>query len=177
MKERRIYLITLISLLIALLMLCGSVVAYMFRQSDTIKNDLVPSVVACDVVETFDGTDKSSVKVRNTGNIDAYIRIRLVSYWIDEHDNIVPKESFLPELNFDSNWIKGSNDTYYYNTPVSPGLFTGELLKSPITLTEEDGCKQVIEVFAEAIQSKPDNAVKNSWNVGLDSDGKIISVN
>jgi hypothetical protein len=34
---------------------------------------------------------------------------------------------------------------------------------------------QVLEVFAEAIQSLPSSAVTGSWHVTLDANGKIIS--
>ena len=71
-------------------------------------------------------------------------------------------------------WIKGTNNTYYYTKPVSPAAQTGSLLSSPIILEEdENGYMQVIEVFAEAIQSKPYNAVINSWKVSMDANGNI----
>ena len=73
-------------------------------------------------------------------------------------------------------WILGKNNTYYYKTSVSPKDFTEELLApgAVIQLAEEDGYRQVIEVFAEAIQSKPSSYVENSWNVIVDKDGNIV---
>lgn len=174
MKIRRINLGLLIVVLIAVLVLCGTVLAYMFRQTEYKDNEFVPANVSCEVVEEFDGTQKTSIQVQNTGNIDAYLRVRLVSYWVDADGNIVAKPSSMPQISMAAGWISGGNDTYYYKTPVGPTKQTDSLLLSPITLEkDENGYVQVIEVFAEAIQSKPDNAATDSWGVNIDSNGYI----
>jgi hypothetical protein len=148
----------------------------MFRQSEYKDNEFVPANVSCKVVEEFDGIQKNSIQVQNTGNIDAYIRIRLVSYWVDADEKIVAKPSSMSEINIAAGWIKGANNTYYYTKPVSPSAHTGFLLLSPITLEkDENGYMQVIEVFAEAIQSKPYNAVTDSWKVSIDANGNITA--
>ena len=38
---------------------------------------------------------------------------------------------------------------------------------------DADGGRQVIEVMAEAIQSKPVEAVKQAWNVDISKSGEI----
>lgn len=176
MKNRRIPLVILIVSLVLITVLCGTVLAYMFRQTDYKNNGFTPAQVSCLVMESFDGEQKTDIKIKNTGNIDAYLRVRFVSYWVDGAGKIVAKPS--PNLSFPiaEGWIAGSNNTYYYKSSVSSGNETSSLLVNPIVLVEEDGCKQVIEVFAEAIQSKPRDAVTNSWGVTVDSSGKITSV-
>ncbi|MBQ8663402.1 MAG: hypothetical protein IJ471_06055 [Eubacterium sp.] len=184
-KEKFRGLLILVLILIAVTA-CGSVYAYMFKQTEEKKNQFTPAQVSCEVVEQTDTplTQKNSIKVKNTSNIDAYLRVRLVSYWVndlgDGNYEIVAKESELPEITPMNGWIKGSNDTYYYTIPVapesqSPNNLTTELLNASIVLTEEDGYKQVIEVFAEAIQSEPQSAVTNSWGVTLGADGMITA--
>lgn len=174
MNKHRILLVLLVASLSVLLILCGTALAYMFRQTEYKDNEFVPANVSCKVVEAFDGVEKTSIQVQNTGNIDAYLRVRLVSYWVDADGNIVAKPSSMPEINMATGWIKGTNNTYYYTKPVSPAAQTGSLLSSPIILEEdENGYMQVIEVFAEAIQSKPYNAVINSWKVSMDANGNI----
>lgn len=179
MKKHRIFLVVLIASLAIFLILCGTVLAYMFRQTEYEDNQFTPANVSCEVVEEFDGTQKTSIHVQNTGNIDAYLRVRLVSYWVDSNGNIVAKPSSMPEITLADGWIKGSNNTYYYQSSVSsvaPNNFTGELLSAPIILQkDENGYLQVVEVFAEAIQSKPANAITNSWNVSLDTNGNITA--
>lgn len=140
-------------------------------------------MVDCEVQEKIDSplTKKESIIVEDTGNIDAYLRVRFVSYWVRVNDatggkEIVSKPSEMPEFEISEKWILGKNNTYYYKTPVSPKDFTEELLApgAVIQLAEEDSYRQVIEVFAEAIQSKPSSYVENSWNVIVDKDGNIV---
>lgn len=176
MKKHRILSVLLIAELVLSLLLCGTVFAYMFRRTEYKDNEFTPANVACKVVEEFNGVRKASIQVQNTGNIDAYLRVRLVSYWVDADGKIVAKPSAMPEINMAAGWIKGANNTYYYETPVSPTKQTTSLLSSPITLEkDENGYMQVIEVFAEAIQSEPLSAVIGSWGVTVDSNGNIVS--
>lgn len=157
-------LLVLVSLLV---LLCGTTFALMFRQTEPLDNQFEAAVVSCAVVESFDGTTKSSIAVKNTGNIDAYLRLRLVSYWVDSKGNIISKPSQMPTVSVASGWVAGSDNTYYYSQPVAPNVTTPDLLGAKITLVQEDGYLQVIEVFADAIQSKPEAAVTESWGVTL----------
>ena len=176
MNKHRILLVLLVASLSVLLILCGTVLAYMFRQTEYVDNEFTPAIVSCSVVEEFDGVQKASIRVQNTGNIDSYLRVKLVSYWVDADGNIVAKPSKLPEITLASEWIKGGNNTYYYQTPVAPSELTETLLSAPIILEkDENGYLQVVEVFAEAIQSKPLGAVTDSWGVNIDSNGNIVS--
>lgn len=177
MKKRKILSIILIAALIVDVLLCGTVIAYMFRQTEYEDNQFTPAQVSCSVSEVFNGEQKTNIQVQNTGNIDAYLRVRLVSYWVDAEGNIVAKPSDMPEISLASGWIPGSNHTYYYQSTVATNTLTGNLLSSAIQLAKDDnGYLQVIEVFAEAIQSKPQNAVTKSWKVTVDSNGYITAV-
>ena len=162
---------TVILLLVFLLILfCGTTFALMLRQTDFLNNQLEAAEVTCAVVETFENNTKTSIAVRNTGTIDAYLRVRLVSYWEDQEGNILSKPSEIPEITPANGWLKGPDNTYYYPAPVAPDGVTQNLLSEGITLEEEDGCRQVVEVFADAIQSKPVEAVTGSWGVTIDGD-------
>ena len=179
---------TALILLLILVLLCGATVALMFRQTETITNTLEPARVDCVVNEdngTTSGTrytnTKSSIKVQNTGNIDAYIRVRFVSYWVDAEGNIAPMASPTLSIPCDVNtWIAGSENTYYCKTAVKPTELTPELLESSISLrtTTVSGKTyyQVLEVFADAIQSIPAEAVTDSWKVTV-TNGVITAVN
>ena len=179
MKHRRLPNI-LVAIFIGVLTICGTVMAYMYRQTEYKENAFTPVQVSCSVVEKFDGENKTSIQVKNTGNIDTYIRVRFVSYWVRKTEDgssteIVAKPSSMPEIVIAKGWIKGSDDTYYYCTPVAPGELTGEMLSSPIQLKEdENGYLQVVEVFAEAIQSKPSEAVTISWGVTIGENGITV---
>jgi hypothetical protein len=182
MKEKTLIRLLVVLLLISML-LCGTVLALMFRQTDLHQNRFEAAKVSCLVHEEMDskgdytkgsvtGNQKTSITVENTGNIDAYIRLRFVSYWVDNNGNIIGKPSELPEISITNAWIKDSNGNYYCKAPVAPKKLTAELLKSPIELQADltRGHYQVVEVFAEAIQSRPESAVEDSWNVEVHND-------
>ena len=176
-KNKR--LIKVVTALVLLgLVLCGTVISYMFHISEQKNNLFTPAKVSCKVLEEFaDNKTKSSIVVENTSNIAAYLRLRLVSYWVDDGGNIVAKPSKKLTFTIANGWKAGPDDTYYYISPIKPEDKTPNLLADgqKIVLEQEDGYSQVVEVFAEAIQSKPTMAVE-SWPVTLDSNGIITAV-
>ena len=171
------------------------VVAYMKRKSEPIQNEFIPANVSCQVNENFQSNIKTSITVQNTGNIDAYIRLRVVSYWQDSKGDVVGRSS--PEILFGKGWsyntekwiYNEADQTFYYTEPVSAGQSTAELL----TLNESfNGIKlakkveivdnitytyhPVIEFIAEAIQSQPIGEVTvEKWGMTLDANGKITN--
>ena len=170
-------------LALALVLLCGATVTLMFYRTEVVENKLEPAFVDCVVNETTNSgsatgvTEKSSIKVENTGNIDAYLRVRFVSYWVDAEGKIGPIPSEMPTITTANGWIADTaNNTYYYPTAVAPDGFTAELLGAKISLTtktvNDKVYYQVLEVFADAIQSLPAEAVTNSWGVTV-SNGVI----
>jgi hypothetical protein len=170
--KRKILKIVILILSIILLLLCGTAFALMYRQTQPLNNQLEAAFVACDVEEDFNGETKTRIAIKNTGNIDAYLRVRLVSYWVDSNGKIVSKPSQMPAVTEAAGWVVGSDNTYYYSKPIAPGGITPNLLDVNMTLDETDGYLQVVEVFADAIQSKPAEAVTGSWGVTI-TDGVI----
>ena len=170
--------------LIAALALCaaaavGVTLSFMFKKAEK-TTAFVPAKVTCEVEESLFSGVKSDVCVKNTGNVAAYLRIRLVSYYVYNDNSIAGRvPSQYPALTLQNGWIAGADHTYYYPTPVEPDAKTG-ILCGPITLgTVElaDGTTvyQVLEVFAEAIQAEPVRAVQEAWKVTV-SDTKITAV-
>lgn len=103
------------------------------------------------------------------GNTHAFLRIRLVSYWEDSNGSIVARASQMPDFSVSTGWIEGSDHTYYYAQPVAPGESTPNLLETSILLGREGNHLQVVAVFADAIQSRPEDAVTESWGVTMSS--------
>ena len=179
----------LLGIVIVLMVITSGAYAYMFKATDIKENKFTPSVLECKVSEVFQNNQKTSIKVMNTSksNNDAYLRVRFVSYWVKKNGSdyeIVGKPSIMPSIEMEPGWIKSANsDTYYYTVPVSPGKYTGELLKEDtvIQLAEDGDYLQVVEVFADAIQALGTTdvgdipAVVAAWGVKLDSSGSIVS--
>lgn len=160
----------LLSLLLLVGVAIGGTVAYLMTRTNPVQNTFTPSHVACQVTENFDGTTKSNVNVTNTGDTEAYIRVRLVTYRVNDQKQHIGGVAEIPSFTLGENWVK-YGDYYYYTLPVVPGDKPATNLTDSMTLTgsytDADGGKQVIEVMAEAIQSKPAEAVRSSWGVTI----------
>ena len=173
---------TVLSLLIILTVSVGGTLAYLITHTDPVRNQFTPSSVACQVNESFDGTIKSHVNVTNTGDTEAYIRVKLVTYRVNDKGDHIGGTAKIPDFTPGTNWVKYDDGYYYYTKPVAPGKSPAtELIdESGITLSgtyaDADGGKQVIEVMAEAIQSGPAEAVGNSWGVSI-SEGRVTAYN
>ena len=173
-------------------------VAYIIIRSPEITNLFVPAKIDCQVLETetvIDGiVTKKSVQAQNTGNSDAYIRVRVVTYWEDSKGNPIARTSpinkFGGDWKFnDAAWIyDDKNQTFYHKAPVGENEFTAELLGSgfdgitlkPVSVEQGNVTftyYPVVEFIVEGIQAAPDTAVKESWGVTLDSNGNITDKN
>ena len=171
----------LFSLVLLLTMMIGGTLAYLTMKTDPIQNRFTPSQVSCEVTEKFSGEVKSEVNVKNTSDIEAYIRVKLVSYRVnnDTEPKRIGGTATIPEFNPGTYWVKHTDGYYYYTLPVAPGEKPAYDLigNTGIPLTEyddADGGKQVIEVMAEAIQSNPARAVGQAWGVSI-SEGSVTA--
>lgn len=161
----------------------GLTLAFMFKKEEK-TNRFIPAEVACAVREKTDGSEvtgiaavgseKSDIRVENTGNVREFLRLKMVSYYVDANGDIVGTvSSQYPTLSLKNGWIAGANHTYYYPFPTDPGGMT-EILCGPVTLGQmqlADGktVYQVIEVIAEAVQAEPISAVQEAWGVTVEN--------
>ena len=180
-----------IVLAIAVVLLLSATVTgtlmYLVSKTEAVTNTFEPATVTCEVQEDFNGTVKKDVTVRNTSNIDAYLRVKLVTYRVNADGQRIGGTATIPSFTLGEGWFE-KDGFYYYNKPVAPGEIphVGNDIKyltgsGSITLVGEyqdaDGGKQVIEVIAEAIQSVPTTVVAEKWGVTVDTDGVTIKAN
>lgn len=172
--------ILILSLLVITTVTVGGTVAYLTTNTDSVVNTFEPSEVSCEVQETFDGTYKWNINVTNTSDIEAYLRVKLVSYRVNDAEPPQHIGGEAPINNFilGDDWLE-IGGYYYYTKPVAanggvPETPLTEKLELTKSYDDADGGKQVIEVMAEAIQSKPTSAVQDSWGVTIAADGTII---
>ena len=151
----------LIVLMIALLLAgaVGGTVAYLKTQTGEIENVFQPAGVPSEVEETFNGTTKSNVVIRNNGNVDAYIRAAIVATWKDSSGNIYPKnpvagEDYTIEINA-VDWTN-SEGFYYYIEAVDAGDATSNLINSctPVQGKAPNGYSLNVEILGQAIQAE-----------------------
>lgn len=170
----------LLSMVLLVTVVIGETLAYLVTQDEPITNTFTPSFVTCKVTETFDedSGEKKEVNVQNTGDTDAYIRVRLVTYRTNAAGQHIGGTATIPEFTPGTNWVK-YGDYYYYTLPVKPSEKpTTDLISSSITLNQNyadsDGGNQAIDVMAEAIQSDPAEAVGTAWGVSI-SQGSVTA--
>lgn len=151
----------------------GGTVAFLVDKTGEVKNTFTPSKVACSVQETFNKAEKTDVSIKNTGDTDAFIRATIVVTWRDKDGDVygVPIESsdytITPALP-SNGWFKGSDGYYYYSKEVAAGASTAELFDScklAANVTPPEGCTLAVEILADAIQSRPEDAVEEAWKV------------
>ena len=165
-----------IATVLLLALAIGGTVAWLTANTGNVANTFTPSHVTCEVNESFDGETKSNVNVTNTSDIDAYIRVKLVTYRTNDQGQHIGGTASLPAFTLGANWVK-YGDYYYYTLPVAPEKKPEADLISSITLesyTDVDGGHQAIDVMAEAIQSEPARAVGQAWGVSI-SQGSVTA--
>lgn len=148
----------------------GSVAAYMFREKHENKPIEQPKTECNATIE--DGT--VTITVTDDSNIDCYVRVRFVTYWVNSENQRVDEAS--AELVFvydETRWLK-DGDTYYYRQPISPKGNALTLCENLAPKTSGN-YRQVIEAVAETIQAKPTDAVKDAWKVELDESNAVIA--
>ena len=179
-KKQKKLLIIIIAVLVTVMSVTGATIAYIYTETPPVENSFEPVYVSCKVEEQFDGTVKSNVAVRNTGNIDAYVRATFVIMWVADDGSVYGKA---PVLGTDYSivygspkWTLGSDGFYYYANPVSGGDVTDVLVEAiRIKGTAPEGYSLVVHVTATAIQSTPANAVADVWGVEILDNGGLIA--
>lgn len=177
--------ITLTSIALLLLITVGTTLALIFTSTGDVENTFKPSRVACVVVEgtnapvensTVDTGDvKEDVKIKNTGDTDAFIRVAVVVNWMNADGTKVwataPKLGTDYKIEFESGWKQGADEYWYYTKSVAPGAMTTKLINTAYLMDGvtapkgTDGTQYYlsIEIVASAIQSSPDDTVESQW--------------
>lgn len=159
--------------------------AWLISTPGPVVNEFIPGEVTIQVDETFNGTTKQNVRIKNTGTVPAYIRVALIPAWVDDEGNIAAKPASL-ELKDDCNiawgkdgngyeadWFKGSDGFYYCKTVINPGDSTPILIKSCTVKDGEHEYDFELQVIASAVQSLPTSTVETVWPVVVGMDGTL----
>lgn len=161
----------LITLVVLLGVLVGSTVAYLVANTGSIANSFVPAKITTDITEDFDGDVKKNVQVKNTGDVDAFIRAAVVVTWQNNAGEVYPTAPVVGTdytVSYPGNgWAKHSDGYYYYTSVVKPNESTGILLTDCKALKDapSEGYTLHVEILATAIQSEPITAVTDAWGV------------
>lgn len=172
-KRKRI-----IALLVGGILLAGTVGTLAWLSATgVLVNQFGIGSVTPSVQETLNGNVKSNVKAENTGTAPAYIRAAVDIYWQDgngarlweepqaDKDYVIAwSEADASGANSASSWVKASDGFYYWTSPVAPNTETDVLIASVTELRATEGRNLVVDVSTQAVQSVPDDAVREAWN-------------
>jgi hypothetical protein len=120
----------------------------------------------------------------NVADISAFIRVAVVVNWMSADGTKVwataPKLGTDYSIEFESGWVQGNDEYWYYTKSVAPTLLTDPLIKKAEQITKApDGYFLSIEIVASAIQSSPDTTVETQWKnnkVDIEADNGTLTV-
>lgn len=167
--------------------MAGGTVAWMIAGTDEVVNTFKPVEVTDEIEEVFDNQIKENVKIRNTGDIAAYVRVVLVPAWVDADGNIAAQKPDEGDYEIDINetdWFSVATDgiTFWYcKTNVEADEESPVLIKSCRPLDSEHGMDGSplhfqLKVISSSIQAEPDRAVHEAWPAVKVSDGELVLV-
>lgn len=184
-RHRRQKILTIVLSLVLLAgILTAGTIAYL-QQEAKLSNTFVVGQVQAEVSEQFKNDVKSEVSIENKGNVDAYIRAKILIYFVDRDGNPtgeVPVEGTDYTMSMgesiDSNWIKSTSEYYYYKNAVAPGQKTDLLIKeckrvenSPVY--KDDNRRLVVDIVGEAIQANAP-AVQDAWGQDVHVENGVL---
>ena len=150
----------------------SGVIAFIIAEAPPIANTFSPAHVACAVQETFENNLKTNVCIKNTGDVDAYIRATVIVNWISEADNStvlstapVSGSDYTVDWG-DSGWTQSADGYWYYAQPIAPGASTDYLIdRCETKIAAPEGYQLSVQIIASAIQASPAEAVEEKWGV------------
>lgn len=175
-----------VCLLLTAIVAIGGTLAYIVTQAGPVVNIFNPTTPDIEIEEQFSGAVKTNVVVTNTGEVDSYIRAKVIISWKDADGNIYPA---VPEEDVDytieygiDDWIYvPAEDCWYYKSSVpatDPDSKTTALIKEAKWIkaceynTDDVIYSLNIEILSQSIQSSPASVVAEKWGVTVD-DGTI----
>ena len=138
--------------------------------------------VTCQVTDSY-----NNATVTNTGNVNAHIRVKVITHYREKLGNGIYGNLFWsePVLGTDysidynlTDWVKGNDGYYYYRYPVAPDTKTARLVTNFSLINSggvpSDAYELRVEYLAEAIQSDPGGApAKEAWKAHVDGNNHI----
>ncbi len=124
----------LVSVALLLTLAVGSTVAYLAAKTTPVVNTFTPGSVVPTINETFDGTAKKDVTIKNSGNVKGYFRAVIIVTWQDGNRNVYPKapvagKDYTLTINTGA-WEEDDDGYYYYKNILDPGATTPNLIES-----------------------------------------------
>lgn len=142
----------------------GTTLGYLLSVTEPMTNAFEAASVECEVQSDENGF----YFIKNTGNVDAYIRVAIIATWT-KSDGTVSAQ--VPEISFNlkDNWIQAEDGYYYYKFPVQKEtdiLILENLGAGTVTM---DGYSLDIKIVTSAVQADPITVVADAWQSGVEA--------
>ena len=155
--------------------------AYLSDRSLTVVNTFLPGQVPPEIGEEFNGLVKENVRVKNQGNVPAYVRCAVIVSWKDAQGDMapeVPVKDVDYTLQFSDEGWKKQGGYYYCLQEIGPGEETPVLIREVKQISCPKGYALVVEILSQTIQAdgldvegrKP---ILLAWGVDI-TDGTLI---
>ena len=175
--------VLLISFMVLLSIAVIGTLAFLSDKTEKITNTFEPTEVPIEIWETNEGGSKKDVFIKNIGDIDAYIRAKVIINWLDSEGNVAAQRPTGYTLTEDyaenTGWIQYGG-YWYYTGKVSSGGVTNVLLEECKFVTEESEPAYALQVdiIAQSIQAEPEQAIEDAWNLEVvrGADGVLTSI-
>lgn len=187
MKKTRIWVAVLVA--VVLTAVIGSTLALLIDKPPQAVNTLEVGRVTCQVNEQFNQNVKQNVSIKNTSNISAYIRVKLIPIWRNTDGTGTGIPVAAPtfssgDASYSVTWASGYNSNWFYKNgyfyckqPIAAGANTPNLVGSfapAAGLGQPYAGKQLeLQVICSAIQAGGTDAV-NVWGVTRAADGSLV---
>lgn len=171
-QERRVSALALVCIICCLV--SGLTLAFLVTSTDALENVFGVPNFDTGISEDFgDGQVKKDVKIQNTGDVDAYVRVMVVVTWVNDAGAVYPQipvkgTDYTIEWKTDKTaWVQGNDDYWYYTKPIAPGGETAVLFTNckPADGKAPDGYYLSVEILSQSIQAVPADAVEDAWKV------------
>lgn len=173
-QERRVSALALVCIICCLV--SGLTLAFLVTSTDALENVFGVPNFDTGISEDFsDGKVKNDVKIQNTGDVDAYVRVMVVVTWVNDAGAVYPQ---IPVKGTDytitwepgetdTAWVKGNDGYWYYTKPIAPDAETAVLFTNckPADGKAPEGYTLSVEILSQSIQAVPADAVKDAWKV------------
>lgn len=171
-QERRVSALALVCIICCLV--SGLTLAYLVTSTEALTNVFVVPNFDTGISEDFsDGKVKNNVKIQNTGDVDAYVRVMVVVTWVNDAGAVYPQipvevtDYTITWTTDETAWVQGKDGYWYYTTPIAPDAETAVLFTdcTPEDGKAPDGYYLSVEILSQSIQAVPANAVEDAWGV------------
>lgn len=170
-QERRVSALALVCIICCLV--SGLTLAYLVTSTDALENVFGVPNFDTSIYEEFSNQEvKDNVKIQNTGDVDAYVRVMVVVTWVNDAGAVYPQipvkgTDYKITWTTDPAWVQGKDGYWYYTEPIAPGDATAVLFTNckPADGKAPEGYYLSVEILSQSIQAVPADAVKDAWKV------------